>query len=140
MNYADYFKATKTKVFVSFDFDHDEDLKILFIGQAKHEDTPFEISDVSVKKELTGDWKEKVRRKIKNAEQVAVICGEHTSTASGVNIEVKIAQEENKPYFLLKGRSDKVCEKPNAAQEGDEIYRWTWENVKKLLDGERQIE
>lgn len=31
----------KTKVFISFDFDHDEELKNLFVGQAKHDDTPF---------------------------------------------------------------------------------------------------
>lgn len=42
--------SPKTKVFVSFDYDHDEDLKILFCGQAEHDDTPFEITDVSVKK------------------------------------------------------------------------------------------
>ena len=54
MNYT-----PKTKVFISFDFDHDEDLKNLFVGQAKHDDTPFEITDVSVKQALLGDWKGK---------------------------------------------------------------------------------
>ncbi|HLD70783.1 MAG TPA: hypothetical protein VI937_02785 [Negativicutes bacterium] len=42
-----YYSTPKTKVFISFDFDHDEDLKHLFVGQAKHDDTPFEISDGS---------------------------------------------------------------------------------------------
>ena len=50
--YGNFYKATKTKVFISFDFDNDQDLKILFAGQAKHEDTPFEIADISVKEEL----------------------------------------------------------------------------------------
>ena len=127
----------KTKVFISFDFDHDEELKNLFVGQAKHDDTPFEITDMSVKQTLFGDWKAKVRPKIRNAEQVVVICGEYTHTATGVSAEVEIAQELGKPYFLLKGRSDKTCTKPKGAKAEDSIYRWTWENVGKLLNGGR---
>jgi len=129
--------GTKTKVFISFDFDHDEDLKNLFCGQAKHDDTPFEISDVSVKEALPGDWKAKVRPKIRNAEQVVVICGEYTHTATGVSAEVEIAQELGKPYFLLNGRSGKTCTKPRSAKAEDKIYRWTWENVGLLLKGNR---
>lgn len=127
----------KTKVFVSFDFDHDEDLKHLFIGQSKHDDTPFEISDLSVKQALLGDWKAKVRQKIVNAQQVAVICGEYTHTATGVNAEIQIARELGKPYFLLWGRNGKTCTKPTVATAEDKIYEWTWENVGLLLKGNR---
>jgi hypothetical protein len=127
----------KTKVFVSFDFDHDEELKHLFIGQAKHDDTPFEISDLSVKQALLGDWKAKVRQKIANAQQVAVICGEYTHTATGVNEEIRIARELGKPYFLLWGRNGKNCTKPTATLAEDKIYNWTWENVGLLLKGNR---
>jgi len=132
-----YYSPKKTKVFISFDFDHDEDLKNLFVGQSKHEDTPFEITDMSVKQTLLGDWKEKVRPKIRNAEQIVVICGEYTHTATGVSAEVKIAQELAKPYFLLNGRSNKTCTKPTSAKDTDKIYNWTWENVGKLLKGLR---
>lgn len=133
MNYY----TPKTKVFISFDFDHDEELKNLFVGQSEHDDTPFEIKDMSVKQTLFGDWKEKVREKIKNIEQVVVICGEYTHTATGVAAEVKIAQEEDKPYFLLKGRSNKNCTKPTTSKTEDKIYKWTWENVGLLLKGNR---
>jgi hypothetical protein len=135
--FQNMYKVKKTKVFISFDYDHDQDLKILFAGQAQHDDTPFEIADISVKDELTGDWKAKVRRKIKSAEQVVVICGEYTDSASGVNAEIRIAQEESIPYFLIWGRKDKTCKKPTAASENDKIYSWTWPNVKTLLDGGR---
>lgn len=127
----------KAKVFVSFDFDNDLDLKTLFCGQAEHPDTPFQIADVSVKQELSGDWKEKARAKIKSADQVVIICGEHTRGASGVSAELKIAQEENKPYFFLWGRSSKDCYKPSGAADSDKIYKWTWENVGALLGGDR---
>lgn len=135
MNY--YKSSSKVKVFISFDYDHDVDLKNLLVGQAKNDDSPFEITDMSVKEELTGDWKEKVRTRIKKVDQVIVICGEHTDTANGVAAEVKITQEEDKAYFLLYGRSDKDCVKPKNAKEEDRMYKWTWDNLKKLLNGQR---
>ena len=133
MNYY----SLKTKVFVSFDFDHDEDLKHLFVGQAKHDDTPFGISDLSVKQALLGNWKAKVREKIINAQQVVVLCGEWTHTAKGVTEEIKIAQELGKPYFLIKGRANKYCTWPVGVKNDDKMYNWTWENVGLLLKGSR---
>lgn len=127
----------KSKVFTSFDFDHDEDLRNLFVGQSKHEDSPFELADWSLKEAFTGDWKEKVRARIRRVDQVAIICGEHTETATGVNAELKIAREEKKPYFLLKGRANKICCKPTAASSTDKMYTWTWDNLKKLIGGAR---
>src|SRR3989339_420868 len=100
-------KMAKVRVFISFDFDYDSGIKALLVGQAKNEDSPFEISDWSVKEELSGDWKEKVRARIK------------------------------KPYFLLWGYSDKTCKKPRAALDSDKIYKWTWDNLKSLLNGSR---
>lgn len=125
------------RVFISFDYDHDQDLKNLLVGQAKNEDSPFSISDWSVKEHLSGDWKAKVRTKIKKVDVVAVICGEHTDTASGVSEELSITQEEGKTYFLLHGRSSKTCKKPKSAKSDDKVYRWTWENLKNLINGER---
>lgn len=132
-----YFQKSKKRVFISFDFDHDSDLKSFLVGQSRNEDSPFEIADWSVKDELTGDWKKKVREKIKKVGVIAVICGEYTDTCSGVNAEVKITQEEEKPYFLLWGRSKKKCKKPKNAKSSDKIYKWTWENLKRLIKGER---
>lgn len=113
------------------------DLKNLLVGQAKNKDSPFDISDYSVKEELSGDWKEKVRTRIKGVDQVIVICGQYTATASGVSVEVSIAQEENTPYFLLWGRNGKSCYKPKTAKTSDKIYEWTWNNLKRLIAGDR---
>lgn len=126
----------KKRVFMSFDFDHDEDLKNLLVGQAKNPDTPFDLADWSVKEPMTGNWKEKVRTRIRSVEQV-IICGEYTDTAAGVAAELAIAQEEKKPYFLLWGRVNKTCKKPKGAKEGDKIYNWTWDNLKALIGGAR---
>lgn len=125
------------RAFISFDFDHDEDLRTLLAGQAKHPDSPFEIKDRSLKEPLTGDWKEKVRRRMDNVDVVIVICGEYTHTASGVAAELTIAREARKPYFLLWGRSERACTKPKTALDSDKIYKWTWENLKNLIGGAR---
>jgi hypothetical protein len=127
----------KKKVFISFDFDHDEGVKNMLAGQAKNSDSPFDFTDGSVKEHLTGDWKEKVRRRMDNIDVVAVLCGEHTHMASGVAAELSIAQEKGKPYFHLAAYSDRSCTKPSSARVEDKVYRWTWENVKVLIDGRR---
>ena len=130
-------KMTAARVFTSFDYDHDEDLRTLLVGQAKNDDSPFELTDWSVKEPFTGDWKKKVREHIRKVDQVIVICGEYTNTATGVSAELEIAQEEKKPYFLLWGRSSKTCVKPKAALATDKIYNWIWENLKNLIGGSR---
>jgi hypothetical protein len=127
----------KKRVFISFDYDHDEILKTFLVGQSKHEDSPFELADWSIKEPITGDWIAKARTRIRAVDIVTVLCGEHTDTAVGVSAEVTIAQEENKPYFLLRGYPDKTCVKPLAAKSSDKMYDWTWENLKSLIGGAR---
>ena len=128
---------TKQRVFTSFDFENDQDLRTLLVGQAKNPDSPFELADWSLKEPLTGDWKEKIRTRIKSVDQMIVICGEYTDKATGVSAELEIALEEEKPYFLLWGRSGKTCKKPKAAKSADKMYKWTWENLKNLIAGDR---
>ncbi len=125
------------RAFISFDFDHDEDLRNLLVGQSKNPDTPFEIQDRSVKEPMTGDWKEKVRARIRRTDLTIVICGEYTHKAAGVAAELSITREERNPYFLLWGRAEKTCTKPTTALASDKIYKWTWDNLKALIDGQR---
>jgi len=98
--------ATKKRAFISFDIDHDDGAKKMLAGQTKLPDSPYDFKDNSVKEHLTGDWKEKVRRRMDNVDVVSVLCGTQTHTASGVSAELTIAKEKNKPYFLLAAYSD----------------------------------
>lgn len=129
--------AAKKRVFISFDYDHDEILKTFLVGQAKLPDSPFELADWSIKEHIDGNWKAKAATRIRAVDVVAVICGEHTNTAVGVSAEVGIAQAEGKAYFLLKGYKNATCVKPTAAQASDKIYNWTWDNLKSLIAGNR---
>jgi hypothetical protein len=127
----------RRRAFISFDYDHDADLKTMLVGQSRHADTPFEITDWSVKQHQTGNWKEKVRRRIRAVDVVIVVCGNDTNTAIGVAEEVRIARAEGKPYFLLAGRKNGRIKKPAGALAGDKVYRWTWANLKTLIHGGR---
>lgn len=128
---------SKKRTFISFDYDNDFDLKTLLVGQAKNEDSPFEITDMSIKEAIDYNWKDKARTRIKGCDVVAVICGKYTDEATGVSAEISIAQEEGIPYFLLNGRANENCKKPKAAKISDKIYSWTWDNLKALINGER---
>lgn len=124
------------RVFISFDYDYDLDLKTLLVGQSKNPDSPFEISDWSVKVASPG-WREDARRRIASSSVVAVICGHHTNVATGVSEELLIAQSLRKPYFLLAGRASGTNMKPSAASASDKMYNWTWDNLKILVKGGR---
>lgn len=127
----------RKRLFVSFDYDNDSDLKMFLVGQAKHDDTPFDIVDASVKDHLPGDWRAKVRERIRRADVVCVLCSPTSHLANGVAIELEIAKELNKPYFLLAGYSNKSCYKPRNAAPTDKMYNWTWDNLKLLIHGSR---
>jgi len=69
-----------------------------------------------------------------------VICGEHTDDSRRVSAELKIAQEEHKPYVLLWGRREKMCKKPQGARAIDGMYGWTAGVLERqLADGLRRI-
>lgn len=125
------------RAFISFDFDHDDDIRVLLAGQAQHSDTPFNFTDRSLKEALTGDWKAKIRGRIWNTDLTIVLCGEWTHTATGVAEELRITRELGKPYFLLAGRANKNCTKPTTALATDKVYTWSWPNLKALINGQR---
>jgi hypothetical protein len=123
---------TMTKrVFVSFDFDKDKFLKDGVVGQSKNPDSPFSISDWSLKEEQEqAEWKEKARARIKVSDIVLVMVGTQTHKAPGVLAEVKIAREEEVKVVQVRGYPDKEC--PSVSGAG-KYYKWTWENLKLLL-------
>lgn len=126
-----------TRLFISFDYDHDQDLRNALVAQARNPDSPFEIANWSVKEPMAGNWKAQVRTRIRQIEQVAVLCGHYTDSATGVSVEVEIAREEKKPYFLLAGCPTGALKKPRSALATDKVYNWTWQNLKALIAGAR---
>lgn len=123
--------GTKKKVFVSFDFDNDKVLKDFLIGQSKLADSPFEVTDGSLKEAAPEkDWEDKANAKIKAADVVIVMVGPKTYKASGVLKEVNMANAAGKEIFQIIGYRDVVCSRVAGAGV---LYSWNWDNLKKLL-------
>ena len=79
----------KKRVFVSFHFDHDKVLKDFIIGQARLDDSPFEVVDCSLKEAAPEKtWEYRARRAIKGCDVVLVMVGPYTHRAPGVLKEV----------------------------------------------------
>ena len=129
--------TTTPRVFISFDFDHDDDLRNLFVGQARNKNSPFDFSNYSLGEALSGNWKKKIQDRINLTSKTIVICGHTTHTAAGVSEELKIVRELRKPYLLLNGRPDGRCTKPAAAYPTDQIIPWTWNNIQRFLQAPR---
>ena len=71
------------RVFISFDYDHDVDIKNALVGQTKYPNSPFEMADWSVKEPLSGNWQAKVAERMKRTSVVAVMCGHRTPHRTG---------------------------------------------------------
>jgi hypothetical protein len=115
------------RIFMSFDRDNDEDLHDLLLEQSRAQCSGFEISARSETAAMTDRWDERVRHQISQVDEVIVICGEHTALSVRMKAELRIAQEEQKPYFLLWGRRERMCTKPAGSKRDDSMYSWTWD-------------
>lgn len=115
------------RVFLSFDVDHDADLCELLHEQSRRGGSGFAISAQSEAGAMTDRWGESVRRRIRDADVAIVICGEHTGDSMRMDFELRAAQEQKKPFFLLWGRRDRMCTMPARVTRAGCMYSWTWE-------------
>ena len=117
----------KSQVFVSFDIEHDAELYELLVAQSRTPSSGFAVVGGSERLTATDVWSERVRVRIREADQVIIICGEHTETSRSVSAELRIAQQEETPYLLLWGRREDMCTKPSGAKSAEGMYSWTQE-------------
>ena len=110
-------------IYVSFDIHHDRELYERLLGES--ETSGFTVSGGSgapIAAEISDTI---LRRRICDADQMIVICGEYSHTSSCMSDEIRIAQEEGTPYFLLWGRREAMCTKPIGARSSEGMYKWT---------------
>jgi len=125
---------SKTDIFVSFDIDHDGELYELLLAESTGPGAGFAVSGGSERSVDVDSWRESARQRIREADQVIVICGEHTETSISVSAELRIAQEERIPYLLLWGRREIMCTKPIGAKPAEGMYSWTQQILQDQLD------
>jgi hypothetical protein len=122
----------RIRVFVSYDREADGDLYKLLAEKASREICRFEVAARS-NGDCAPESDAALRRAIREAEQVIVICSEHTDSSVAVAAELRVAQEEERPYVLLWGRRERMCTKPLTAKTADAIYSWTPEILERQL-------
>lgn len=116
-------KEGRVGVFAIFDAENDGDLYQRLYAQSDHPGCGFRV--ISGSERDTEAGRERVRRRIRDADQVIVICGEHAEASPRIHAELLIARDEKKPYFLLWGRRGVMCTKPVGAKPSEGMYSWT---------------
>jgi len=120
----------KTKIFVSFDFAQDHDLKGSLVAQAQDPESPFEIIDFSlVESQPQHNWLSRAQSSIARCDVFIVILGLNTHQAPGVLKEVQIAKDLRKRRFQLKPQGTN----PTPVKDAGPVVNWTWNKLKKLL-------
>ena len=118
------------KIFVSFHFDKDNDLKNNFFTQAKtltqHRILNFSLNEAYP----TEIWKNKARTAIEECDVVIVLIGQDTHNASGVIVETDIACSLNKPIIQIRPQGRLYS---GLTRLGEPIT-WKWQNINRRLD------
>ena len=130
------------RIYVSFDFDHDAELRGSFVAQAMARHSPHRIVDCFLPAAIDGKWtrdainrigKSDAINRIGKSDFVVFICGANTHSAKGVEAEMTITLQLGKCYFLLTGRRNEACSKPGNAPRADSMHSWSWRRINELL-------
>jgi hypothetical protein len=123
------------RAFISFDFDHDETEKNLFVGQSKNSKTPFSIEDWSVKSSMPqSQWEDLVKEKINKCNMLIVLSGQSMASASGVSKEITMAKDQEVPVFgVYVDGANTSSNLPNGLQRNRTIS-WDWDSIANAID------
>lgn len=123
------------RAFISFDFDHDEAHKNLFIGQGKNSKTPFSVQDWSAKSSMAqSKWEAIVKEKINKCNMVIVLSGKTMVSATGVAKEIAMAKEQDVPVFgVYVGGANSSSNLPAGLQRNRTIA-WDWDKIASAID------
>ena len=118
------------KVFVSFEFERDNDLRDSFYRQGE-ELSPHIIHDSSLRQTYTDEeWKAEARTAIHGCDVVVVLVGTDTHNAPGVQTEVDIARQLGKPVLQVVPQRRPYQGLPNI----NDRVRWRWTAINRRLD------
>jgi hypothetical protein len=119
------------RAFVSFDFDHDEKWRNLFVGQAKKDSpTPFTVQDWSSHSALPqSQWEALIKSKIAATNMCIVLVGRSMGYATGVAKEIAMAREKNVPVFGVYVDSAGTTSTLPAGLPRNRTITWTWTGI-----------
>lgn len=128
-------KMADPRAFISFDFDHNETEKILFVGQSKNSKTPFSIHDWSAKSSMPqAEWEAIIKDKINKSNMLIVLSGKTMASATGVAKEIQMAKDQNVPVFgIYVDGADTSSNLPTGLQRNRTIA-WNWNGIASAVD------
>jgi hypothetical protein len=128
-------KMVDPRAFISFDFDHNETEKNLFVGQSKNSKTPFSIQDWSAKSSMPqSKWEAIVKDKINKSNMLIVLVGKTMASATGVAKEIAMAKEQDVPVFgVYVDCANSSSNLPDGLQRNRTIA-WDWEKIAAAID------
>lgn len=123
------------RTFISFDFDHNVDHKILFAGQAKNSRVPFSIADWSSKEALPqSTWETQINNKIGKCDLMIVLVGKKTGAAAGVVKEIKFAARHGVPVFgVYVDGANVMTPLPTGLARGS-VIAWNWDGIARAIE------
>lgn len=122
---------SEPRAFLSFDFDHNEQSKILFAGQAgKDSPTSFTIEDWSSKTALPQqEWERRIREKLSRTHMLVVLVGRSMGSATGVAKEVAMAKALNLPTFgVYVDTATSLSTLPSGLPR-NRVIAWKWPHI-----------
>lgn len=123
------------RTFISFDFDNNAQHKLLFAGQAKNSNTPFNITDWSSKAALPqSTWEKQISAKIAACNIMIVLVGRNIATATGVKKEIEMAQSNDVPYFGVYIDGANTFSVLPAGLRRNRVIEWDWDQIARAID------
>ena len=117
-------------IFVSFEFDRDNDLKNNFYQQAK-EQTQHRVRNCSLNEAYPDEtWKNKARAAIRECDVMVVLIGQDTHIAQGVIVETDMARSMKKPVIQIRPQDRPY---KGLTRLGEPIP-WKWRTINDRLD------
>ena len=118
------------RIFVSFEFDKDNDLKNNFYEQAKNL-THHHVENSSLNESYPDQhWQQKARKAIEKCDVVIVLIGQDTHNAPGVETELEIASQLRKPIFQVRPQQRTYT----GVQSLGKPIPWLWKRINEKLD------
>ena len=117
-------------IFVSFEFDRDDDLKSNFYEQAR-EHTRHRVLNCSLDEAYPDEqWKRKAKKAIAECDVMVVLIGQDTHNAQGVVVETDIVRSLHKPTIQIRPQGRPY----NGLTRLEEPIPWKWTTINAKLD------
>lgn len=121
------------RIFISFAIE-DKTERDLFVGQAKNENVPYELVDMSVKEPWSSSWKTQCRARIRSCSGFIVLITKNLKNADGAIWEINCAKEEKIPILGVYMKGCSILDSPDELL-GPKKIDWTWDGIADFVNG-----